>query len=128
MKTLKTILLILVPILSYGQLTPTLSDNKVSKYQKWAGTGKDLQYVSYSGFFLSGIAGGMEFKNNERGIYQTKWTQVQKVSFGLSSVAGGCSIYFTRKEKHKVGKALLQIAYSATFFYLGKQTGKYLNR
>lgn len=128
MKTLKTILFIFVPFLSYGQLTLTLADNKISKYQKWAGTGNDLKYVSYSGFFLSGVAGGMEFKNNERGIYQTKWEQIQKVSLGLSSVAGGCSIYFTRKEKHKVGKALLQIAYSTTFFCLGKQTGKLLNK
>ena len=128
MKTLKTILLILVPFLSYGQLTLTVADNKISRYQKWAGIGNDLKYVSYSGFFLSGVAGGMEFKNNERGIYSTKWEEVQKVSLGLSSIAGGCSIYFTRKEKNKVGKALLQIAYSSTLFYLGKQTGKYLNR
>jgi len=125
---MKTILLILFPILSYGQLTTTLSDNKILRYQKWASVGDDLRYISYSGFFLSGIAGGMEFKNNERGIYETKWKEVQKVSLGLSSVAGGCSIYFTRKEKHKVGKALLQIAYSTTFFFLGKQVGKQLNK
>lgn len=128
MKTFKIILLALVPVLSYGQITPNLSNNKLARYKKWAGIGQDLKYVSYSGFFLSGVAGGMEYKNNERGIYETKWNEVQKVSFGLSSIAGGCSIYFTRKEKNKVGKALLQLAYSTTFFYLGKQTGKYLNR
>lgn len=130
MKTLKIILLILVPVLSYGQITvvPTVSDNRLVRYQKWAGVGTDLKYASHVGFFLSGIAKGMEYKNNERGINETKWNDVQNYTFGLSSIACGTSIYFTRKEKHKVGKALLQLAYSATFFYLGNQTGKYLNR